>query len=193
MHTAFIFISMLGAAKYARSNRFWYACAMPVSMHGATVFDNHMLGATVFDMHAWQSKYAQGNRINMRARLNEVCTVKPFSICHARCCEVCTEHACSSHRIMHGATVLYACSVQRSMHGATVFDMHARWSEVCTEHPVLTFVLGAAKYAQSNQFWHACSGHRSMHGATVLYEHARSFYIHFSRNVNKRLSFNTSS
>ena len=128
------------------------------STHGATVFDNYMLGAakyeraTVFDMHAWQSKYAQSNRFYMRARLNEVCTVQPFSICHARSCEVCTEHACSYHRSMHGATVLYACPVQRSMHGATVFDMHARWSEVCTEHPVLTFVLGAAKYAQSNRF-----------------------------------------
>ena len=135
-------ICMRDASKYARSNR----------------FDNYMLGtakyerATVFDMHAWQSKYAQSNRFYMRARLNELCTVQPFSICHARSCEVCTEHACSSHRSMHGATVLYACSVQRSMHGATVFDMHARWSEVCTEHPVLTFVLGAAKYAQSNRF-----------------------------------------
>ena len=128
------------------------------STHGATVFDNHMLGAakyeraTVFDMHAWQSKYAQSNRFYMRPRLNEVCTVQPFSIYHARCCEVCTEHAYSSHRSMHGATVIYACSVQRSMHGATVFDMHARWSEVCTEHPILTSVLVAAKFAQSNRF-----------------------------------------
>ena len=145
------------------------------STHVATVFDNYMLGAakyeraTVFDMHAWQSKYAQSNRFYMRARFNEVCTVQPFSICHARSCEVCPEYACSSHRSMHGATVLYgtrtirtlvnsalillyACSVQRSMHGVTVFDMHARSYEVCTEHPVLTFVLGAAKYAQSNRF-----------------------------------------
>ena len=158
------------------------------STHGATIFDNHMLGAakykraTVFDMHAWQSKYAQSNQFYMRARFNEVCTVQPFSICHAPCCEVaqsmhahlievCTEQpdACSVQRSMHGATVLYACSVQRSMHGAIVFAMHARWSEVCTEHPVLTFVLGtcsevcteqpiltcvlgAPKYARSNRF-----------------------------------------
>ena len=38
------------------------------------------------------------------------------------------------------------------MHRAPGFDIRARCSGVCTEHPVLTFVLGAAKYAQSNQF-----------------------------------------
>ena len=128
------------------------------STHGATVFDNHMLGAakyeraTIFDMHAWQSKYAQSNRFYMRARLNEVCAEQLFLICHARCCEVSTGHACSAHRSMHGATVLYACSVQRSMHRAYGFDMRARCSEVCTEQLVMTCLLRASKYARSNCF-----------------------------------------
>ena len=148
---------------------YMHAQRIEVRTEQPSSFDKHMLGAakyeraTVFVMQAWQSNYAQSNRFYMRAPLNEVCTVQPFSICHARCCEVCTEHVCSSHRSMHGATVLYACSVQRSIHGATVFDMRsmhrapgfdirARCSEVCTEQPVLTCVLGAPKYARINRF-----------------------------------------
>ena len=129
-------------------------------MHEAIVFDMHarcievrteqpfliiicsaqrnMKEQPVSTWHARQSKYAQSNQFYMRARLNEVCTVQPFSICHARCCEVCTEYAGSSHRSMHGVTVLCACSVQRSMHAAL--------------EPFLICMLGGAKYAQSTRF-----------------------------------------
>ena len=83
MNKATVSIHMLGASKYAQSNRFdtharsievcteqpfRYACSEHRSMHRATVLIR-MLGA---------SKYAQSNRFDMHARSIEVCTEQPF-------------------------------------------------------------------------------------------------------------------
>ena len=141
MHGATVFSVMLGASKYARSNRllcharssvvcteqpftqafsarsnrFSLPCSEHRSMHGSTVYsDRKMHGATaVFSVMLGASKCAQNSRLISHARSIEACTEQPFN------------QSCSELRSMHGATVFPMMIFGQHSFPLTLFSISA--------------------------------------------------------------------